>query len=321
MRRLKRRRDRGAIAVLVALSMVALLGFTALGVDGGQIWSDRKQLQNGADAGALAIAQACATGNCGSYNLTADQYAKDNKFDGKASGTAKLDTGAGTVTVEAKSTRDLLFAPVIGIPTADIAATATARWRVISGGTFLPLTISLCAFYAQVGNVVGTPIADGTPMTIYYNTPLTGTASIDPKDVCGPDPGSKPPGGFSWIGDSNCSATVSVGVPVPSQTGNLGKGCTFGGGLVGQTIQFPVFDSIAGTGAGATYDVWGIASFVVTGYCFTTSLTSLPKGQCQPNEANQFLSGYFVAFTDLSGNWSTGSSNNNLGTDQVSLTK
>ena len=61
-----RKDERGAVAIIVALVMVVLLGFAAIAVDISAMWAEKRQLQNGADAGALAIAQDCAKGACGS---------------------------------------------------------------------------------------------------------------------------------------------------------------------------------------------------------------------------------------------------------------
>lgn len=54
--------DRGAVGILVALLFGggALLGMGALVVDVGGMYAERAQLQNGADAGAMAVAGACA---------------------------------------------------------------------------------------------------------------------------------------------------------------------------------------------------------------------------------------------------------------------
>ena len=46
--------NQGQIVVFLAVALVALLGFTALAVDGAMIYSDRRNAQNGADAAALA---------------------------------------------------------------------------------------------------------------------------------------------------------------------------------------------------------------------------------------------------------------------------
>lgn len=61
---LRLKRDDGAVAVIVALLSVALLGFTALVVDVAVLYQERRQLQNGADAAALSVGQGCAAGAC-----------------------------------------------------------------------------------------------------------------------------------------------------------------------------------------------------------------------------------------------------------------
>jgi hypothetical protein len=53
-RRRRARDDRGVVLVLVAGAAVALLLMTALAIDGGQAYANRRQVQNGADAAAMA---------------------------------------------------------------------------------------------------------------------------------------------------------------------------------------------------------------------------------------------------------------------------
>lgn len=53
-----RKGEKGQLIVMLALVMVVLLGFTGLAVDGGMIYSDRRNAQNAADAAALAGAGA-----------------------------------------------------------------------------------------------------------------------------------------------------------------------------------------------------------------------------------------------------------------------
>lgn len=52
--------ERGQVMVLLVLAMVGLLAFTALALDGGMVYSDRRTAQNAADAAALAGAGAAA---------------------------------------------------------------------------------------------------------------------------------------------------------------------------------------------------------------------------------------------------------------------
>lgn len=48
--------QRGQALILIAFGIVALIGFTALAVDGGRVFSDRRNAQNAADTSALASA-------------------------------------------------------------------------------------------------------------------------------------------------------------------------------------------------------------------------------------------------------------------------
>lgn len=53
--------ENGQAIILLVISMVVLLGFTALAIDGGMVYSDRRHAQNGADTASLAGAGAAAS--------------------------------------------------------------------------------------------------------------------------------------------------------------------------------------------------------------------------------------------------------------------
>jgi Flp pilus assembly protein TadG len=81
--------DRGAVASIVAVVLAGgvLLGMGALVVDVGQMYAERAELQNGADAAALAIAQGCAVSATAcdvstAGTGTAAKYAGKNTRDG-----------------------------------------------------------------------------------------------------------------------------------------------------------------------------------------------------------------------------------------------
>lgn len=59
--------ERGAVATIVGVLFAGLVvaGFLATTVDVGNLMYERAQLQNGADASAMSLAQSCALGNCG----------------------------------------------------------------------------------------------------------------------------------------------------------------------------------------------------------------------------------------------------------------
>ena len=80
--------DRGAIAMIVAMlfGFGVMLGLAALTVDVGNINADRRQLQNGADAVALAVAQQCATaGTCTPSDPNLQTLANANAADSATS--------------------------------------------------------------------------------------------------------------------------------------------------------------------------------------------------------------------------------------------
>ncbi len=60
------RDERGVVGAMVAVLIGGgvLTGMCALVIDVGQIYQGRAELQNGADAAALAVAKSCALGNC-----------------------------------------------------------------------------------------------------------------------------------------------------------------------------------------------------------------------------------------------------------------
>jgi Flp pilus assembly protein TadG len=68
--------QRGQTMIVVALALVALFGFTALTIDVGRMYFERRQLQRTADLSAYSAAQ--TDGNYNSAAGTADQYAIAN---------------------------------------------------------------------------------------------------------------------------------------------------------------------------------------------------------------------------------------------------
>jgi hypothetical protein len=55
--------ERGQALVIIALALVAILGFAALAVDSGRVFSERRRAQNAADSAAYAAASAAVDGN------------------------------------------------------------------------------------------------------------------------------------------------------------------------------------------------------------------------------------------------------------------
>ena len=118
----------------------ALLGIAAINdgnVDAASVHWTRQQLQSGADAAALAIAQDCGRNACGTPSQTAGTLATANVRNGAVTArvlTPSLSPSTGRVTVQTSAVRPLSFARVLGYGSATVSASATARWGAASGG-------------------------------------------------------------------------------------------------------------------------------------------------------------------------------------------
>ena len=314
MRRLKD--ERGAVGVLVALLMVPLLGLAAIGVDVAALWADRQQLQAGADAAALAIAQDCARSVCGTAGSTAQSLAVANANDAVTAEvlTSPLSTSSREVTVRTTGTRQHVFAPVIGTDSTTVSTEATARWGAPSGGiTKLPLIFSWCEFAKQTGG--GLPSS-----TTEWVIKLSKTSGVD--GCTGPSRNAVP-GGFGWLtpDSGTCEITTAVNGVVYTEPGNsVPSGCSPSdfAGFQGKTVLLPIFDDAGGTGSGAWYHVYGYAAFKVTGYNFTTQYVTQPA-PCSGND--RCIKGYFLKFVYLNEAFSYSATAPQLGASVISLTR
>jgi Flp pilus assembly protein TadG len=73
--------ESGQAIVLLAISIVVLLGFTALAIDGGMVFSDRRHAQNAADAAALAGALQKSNGQSDTVVIAAaERSAESNGY-------------------------------------------------------------------------------------------------------------------------------------------------------------------------------------------------------------------------------------------------
>ena len=307
LRKLHRPQDdeRGAVSVVVALLSVALIGFAAVSIDLAAVWADKQQLQTGADAAALAIAQDCADGACGSPSATAQSLAAANKNDGDVVGEV-LSLGAAQVTVKTSTVREHWFAPVLGISSSPVNAVAGAAWGVPSGGTsILPLAIHQCEFEAQLQDQGGDLAALPSPVVSILGTKALKQSDLPADWPCAiPTSGNLMPGGFGWLdtdSSGSCATTSTIEDHVEgSDPGNsLPSGCPVSElvAMQNQTVLLPLFDNYGGEGNNAWYDITGYAAFTIKGYRFPSGGS---WGVACPQSVNSCISGSFVEYVDIS---------------------
>ncbi|MEU8225639.1 pilus assembly protein TadG-related protein [Kribbella sp. NPDC048915] len=329
MMRMVRADDRGAVGVLVGLLMATgvLLGMAALTVDVGLLYQERAELQNGADAGSIAVAKTCVQDNsCDSAKAVG--YANANAKDGISDVTSVCGSGPNLpacpgpsgpmdcpAPAPAKNYVDVrtatrttggstLLPPVFaralagnaGASGNTVHACARAQWGpAAQSANSLAMTLSQCAWSQATG---GTPPTYGVMARIFVrDAPNAPTCA-----------GLSRPGEFGWLSDSGgCQAAIDL-----TQSGYItgsdpGKNVTAACRAAlqsyvtnGTTIFIPIFDTTSGTGSGATYHLVGLAAFVMTGYANMNPLTdTIPapftKADC-PNGGTtpSCIFGYFT---------------------------
>ncbi|MGR0158901.1 pilus assembly protein TadG-related protein [Paenarthrobacter nitroguajacolicus] len=222
--------ERGAVAPMTAILLVALLGMTAFAVDVAMMYSEHAQLQNGADSSAIGIAQACAksagSADCSAPMSAATSLAGLNALDGVSNApvaTVNLGTGTVNVTTQSRNTSgdnhfSLVFARALGIETANIQASAQAKFGGFSASETIPLTFSQCE-------------ADPTFFKGLQFFPVHGTKLADDPEYACPhksSSGFELPGGFGWLSHSEpCNVDVAISDPwvESNEGGDFDKSC------------------------------------------------------------------------------------------------
>ena len=276
--------ERGGIAIMVAILMVALLGFAALAVDVGMLYAERTQLRNGSDAAALAVAGKCAKDindvECSTTSALARSLANGNAGDGASNiQSLLLDKPNRTVTVAAAAQEpgkepnrvSLFFAGVLGYTSAEVSATSSVTWgSPRKGPAPFPVAFSICQVQGHV---------DGT-LQLLQNHGSNANADCN----YGPS-GAAVEGGFGWlVSDPGvCGALIDIAVAEGgSDPGNSSPGgcdatlnswaadITAGKDVV---VLLPVFNRVSGTGNGAVYGLTTFAAFKVKGWKFSGNST------------------------------------------------
>ena len=324
--RTKHDKERGAAGVLVAVMMLVLIGAGAIAVDMGQIYAERAQLQNAADAGAMAAAQQChRAGACteSQAKAWAAELSGANSNDGATTVdsvdlsvpnqvtvvTSTLNGGAGFLTN--------LFAGALNAPLVKVRAGATAAFSPPGGATAFPLAFSDCA-YDLSGAMVS-----GAVQLIQYK-PGRGSCTSTSGHVI--------PGGFGWLDQNSgtCKAKTNASGNADSDPGadyaaecnpilTSWKNTILAGGTAEAT--FPVYDNAGGTGKNGWLHIRGYATFNMLGWKFSGNGDPevFRADTCDKNCRG--IIGQFVRFESIDSLTGAGGTGANLGTVDIKLIK
>ncbi len=243
------RGDDGATTVLVAILMVALLGVGTLVLDVGSLYAERRQLQNGADAAALAVAPDCAASVCDTSTAPGSrtgQYANLNANDGLSTVTEVCGVGGGLSgcspsggtwdcrpvpagplaaqyvqvrTATRRSGGSNLMPPLLArvldpaYAGTTVRACARASWGGAASITGLSMTISYCEWDLATGG--GSAFATPPPYPPNPPTSVERVLKIHTTTTgscpAGGHAGSDAPGAFGWLNESGpCRNTVDA---------------------------------------------------------------------------------------------------------------
>ncbi|MDF9279237.1 Tad domain-containing protein [Arthrobacter sp. EH-1B-1] len=315
-------KDHGAVAVIVAILLVVLLGFAAIVVDVGMLYAEKAQLRNGADAAALSIAQTCAEDisdpKCTS-SVSAGSLAKEmsdaNALDNQSNpSNVTLNEAAGKVSVTTGALEEgtssnrvsLFFAHVLGVTDAEVKVTSHAAWgKPVAGPAIFPLALAECKL-------------DLAPAASNGSVQLLEMGN----NGCG-----WVPGGFGWLDTNPLSCRVSITAPLSGYVGAWHAsdpgasapsvcGSSDFDRIKDQTVLFPLYDAERGTGNNAEFHIKGFAAFHVTAYHFASYDWALDG----TSVCNKCIEGYFKRFVTLDDAYTLDPNAPSNGTNVVKLT-
>jgi Flp pilus assembly protein TadG len=337
----------GAVAVIVGILLFVLVGVSAFVVDVGNLYWERRQLQNAADSGALAAAQERVNG--GSVALafsTARTYADANNSRGAFLREGEFETTESSVTVVARTGSQAaegelrsILAGVLGVDRYASSARATAAWSgSVAGGETIPIAICNRAWEYWT-NLNGLPSG---PPAHYVSF---GGAASSPASTCNNPSFDTYSGGFGFLSrNAQCRATTRLDEKsghtwVKGNTGNnpqdpQGSTCTtnqmyqmFKDIIDGnQNALIPIFDAY--NNKTNEFRLVGYGAFQLVGYDINASVGDsyykMAKNECgqavgPPNNAS-CLKGYFTHFVSLDGELG-GPSVPNFGASVIRLTE
>ena len=241
--------ERGAIAIVVAvlIGCGVLTGMAAMVVDVAQLYQERAELQNGADAAAIGVAKSCALGTCDP--TVAQQYASGNasQLTGGTegiglvcgsgalggcppssgdttdcpppppAGTNYVDVHTHTLTASGSTLLPPVFAATIlgntGYQGSTVDACAQAEWGAPTAATTVAITIPACEWdQATQQGTSFAPYQPGQLPAQSFDEVLTLVPPPGNGTGCATEPaGADGPGTFGLATDQsgNCTQQVS----------------------------------------------------------------------------------------------------------------
>ncbi len=269
------RSEQGNTLVVVAISLVALIAFVFLVLDGGNLYAQRRRMQNAADAGTLAGTRALAMGESDSaiyaeveeYTVTRNgatsftaQYQNANGVSIGAVGAGSIPSGAVAVLVNATNGYSSTGGVALGIDSYNVSASAaTIYGSVRTTGNLWPIAVKWNDFqYDQIYQLWGDVTGPGGFGWLDWTGPPVGTPELAnnilyPSNSGEWDVDDLVPSGPGVRAASSVDSALNYWEAKPEDQ---------------RHVTIIVYDYTQGGGANLRYHIIAFAEFIPTGHNF-----------------------------------------------------
>ena len=223
--------ESGQMLVMAALAMTLVLAFAALTIDVGSLTQERRDIQNDADAMALAGAsqiKASGTGNSAAEAIARTWATKNSVANSEIIGitfgtTCSGESVANTITVRLQREQPTFLFRILGVDEADVGACATAARYSAGGG------IGMAPFGVEDDCVYGPDGLANTDDAGEMNSGSVITIKYDSQNDDGVGCGSNT-GNFWTLAIDESGAGENCGSPIPGdeETRKLKEAICFG---------------------------------------------------------------------------------------------
>ena len=253
--------------VLTALGLVGICGMAGFSIDVGSWYQAQRKQQAIADAAATA---GVAWLPSSPSQATADAQAYADKNGGSAADTTVAYSSKylpnDTMTVTTHTTAPAYFLKALGFDSTPVTATAVARAEAVTSvyGA-MPFTVS--STQAQLSGS-GCPCF-GVQTTLQLGKSGSGGFAI--LDIDGSQGNVSNSTLASWIVNGcTCNTSAPVWIYInPGNSYSSGAVQSAMNQIIGQTMLFPVYDTIQGTGSNAQYHIIAFSAFQISSFNFS----------------------------------------------------
>jgi Flp pilus assembly protein TadG len=216
----RRRAERGSVAVVVAILLPMILGIAGLVITVGSWYETQAQLQNAADAAALAGAQYLPN-SPSSADTAAQTLAADNVSGATATPVTPYNGNSNEIQVSVSEPGATWFVSILGISAPTITATAVAE-STQGTGNFIYAASTACNAISitSSGNLSTTTLWSNGGITA-AGQPVTVTGQVDVGNSSCPFPSQLTPPGATSVGSYT---GWPVALPTTAQ-GNMPSSC------------------------------------------------------------------------------------------------